>query len=59
MESGPLRLGNFLVNARAQQTRERNKRTGEITVNCDDNRDNNKDNNKDQNNNNFQSIAST
>merc|ERR1719331_1594519 len=26
VESGPLRLGNFLVNARAQQTRERNKR---------------------------------
>merc|ERR1712130_856067 len=27
VESGPLRLGNFLVNARAQQTRERNKKS--------------------------------
>jgi len=27
-DSSPLRLGNFLVNARAQQARERNKRSG-------------------------------
>ena len=32
MDSGPLRLSNFLVNARAQQARERNKRTGNKTM---------------------------
>ena len=32
MDSGPLRLSNFLVNARAQQARERNKRTGDTTM---------------------------
>ena len=30
VDNSPLRLGNFLVNARAQQTKERNKRTGEM-----------------------------
>ena len=30
VDNSPLRLGNFLVNARAQQTKERNRRTGEM-----------------------------